>query len=79
MCGLLENFWAHQQVVLGQNGYHGPAFLVTQGNIQDGLMYPALFNMVVENIIRTWLAMTVEDQRLVHDGLGEAVGWCLGF
>ena len=34
--------------------------------------------MVVENVIRTWLAMTVEYQSLTHDGLGETLGRCLG-
>ena len=34
--------------------------------------------MVVNNVIRTCLVITVEDQRVVHDGLGETVGWCLG-
>ena len=34
--------------------------------------------MVVDNFIRTWLAMTVEDKRVAHDGLGETVGWFLG-
>ena len=28
---------------------------------QGGLMYPKLFNMVVDNFIRTWLPITVED------------------
>ena len=37
-----------------------------------------LFNMVVDNVIRTWLAMTVEDQRVAHYGLGEISGRCLG-
>ena len=37
-----------------------------------------LFNVVVDNIIRTCMAMTVEDQRVAHDGLGETVGRCLG-
>ena len=37
-----------------------------------------LFNMVVENIIRKWLAMTVEDQRVLHDEMGEAFRRCLG-
>ena len=34
--------------------------------------------MVVDNVIRTWLAMTLEDQRVAHDRLGETVGRCLG-
>ena len=37
-----------------------------------------LFNVFVDNIIQTWLAMTVGDQRVAHDGVVEAVGWCLG-
>ena len=41
-------------------------------------MSPTLFNLVVENVIRTWMTMTVEDQRVAHDGLGETVGRCLG-
>ena len=34
--------------------------------------------MVVDNFIRSWLAMTVDDQRVVHYGLGETARWCLG-
>ena len=34
--------------------------------------------MVVDNFIRTWLAMTVEDQMVAHDGLRDTVGWFLG-
>ena len=41
-------------------------------------MYPTLFNVVVDNVIITWMAMTVEDQRVAQDGLGETVGWCVG-
>ena len=33
---------------------------------------------MVDNVIRTWLAMTVEDQRVAHDGMGDTVGRCLG-
>ena len=42
--------------------------------MQGGVVSLTLFNMVVDNIIRTWLDMTVEDQRVDHDGLGETVG-----
>ena len=37
-----------------------------------------LFNIIVDNVIQTWLAMTVEYQRVANDGLGEAAGRCLG-
>ena len=73
MCGLLETLWEYEQVVLRQNGFHGPAFPATRGTMQGGLMYLTLFNMVVDNVIRTWMEMTVEDQRVAHDGLVETV------
>ena len=34
--------------------------------------------MVADNAIRNCLAMTVEEQRVAHDGLRETVGRCLG-
>ena len=39
----------------------------------------ALFNVIMDNAIRKWLAIKVEDQRVAHDSLGEAVGRCLFF
>ena len=39
----------------------------------------ALFNVIMDNDIRKWLAITVEDQRVAHASLGEAVGMCLFF
>ena len=74
MCRLLEIFWAHQQVVTRQNGYHGLAFPDTWVTMQGGLVSPTFFNVVVENFIRTWLVITVEDQRVSHDGLGYSSG-----
>ena len=41
-------------------------------------MSPTLFNVVMANFIRTWMAMTVEYHRVARDGLGEAAGGCLG-
>ena len=54
------------------------AFPATRGTMQGGLISPTLFNVVVDNVIRTWLAMTVEDHRMAHDGMGEDVGQRLG-
>ena len=78
MCGLLETFWDCHQVITRQNGFHRPAFPATRGTTQGGLMSSTMLNVVVENIIRTWLDMKLEDQRVAHDGLGYTVGWCLG-
>ena len=77
MCGLLETFWYCHQVVPSQNIFHVSALPDTRGTTQGIPMSPTLFNVVVENVIRTWMTMTVEDQRVAHDGLGETVGRCL--
>ena len=61
-----------------QNGYHILVFQDTRGIMQSGLISLKLFNSVVENVIRTWLSMTVEDQRVDHEGMGESVRRCLG-
>ena len=78
LCGLLENFWDHQNAVPRQNVYHGPAFPSTWGKTQVGLVSMTLFNMDVESVIRTWLDMTVEYQRVAHKGKGDDVERCLG-
>ena len=36
-----------------------------------------LFSVVVYNVIRTCLAMTIEYYRVSHDRLGDTVGRCL--
>ena len=77
LCRLLENFWYRHHVVPRQSGFHGTAFPTTRGVMQGVLVPTNDFNVVADNIIRTWLAMTVEDQRVDHDGLGETVGRCL--
>ena len=61
-----------------QNGFHRPAFPATRGTTQGGLVSLTLFNMVIDNVIRTWLEMTMEEQRVDHDRLGKTVGRCLG-
>ena len=79
LCGLLKNFWSHQNLVPIHNGYRGPVFPSTPGTTQGSLISMTLFNVVVENIIWTWLAMTVEGQKVAHNGMVEAVVLCLGF
>ena len=79
MYKLLVNFWDHQEVVTIQNKYHGPNFKSTRGTAQGELIYMTLFNVVVDNLVRMWLAMTVEDQVVAQEGLGLDVRRSLGF
>ena len=72
--GLLETFWDCQNVVPRQNGFHRPALPTTRVTTKGGLLSSTFFNVVVDNVIRTWMETTVEDQRVVHDRLGDTVG-----
>ena len=45
---------------------------------QGDLVSPTLFNVIKDNVIQEWLALTVEDKRADLDGVGENVNICLG-
>ena len=78
MCGILEEFWERQEVIKKKSGYNGPNFQATEGTTQRGIILSTLFNMVVKNVVRNWLHITVEDKLFDHDGLAHAVGQCMG-
>ena len=77
LCGLLETFWDLQQVETRHNGFRVPAFPIKRSTTQGGLVSLTLFNVLVDNFIRTWLDMVEEYQRLSHERLGDIVGRCL--
>ena len=71
MCRLLAVFWDQQEVVTCQNGSN-------YGTNQGGLISPTLFNLIVDNVLHNWLALLVGDQLVSQEGLGLAVGRCMG-
>ena len=77
MCRLLAVFWDQQEVFTHQNGYHGPHFKSTRGTTQDGIISPTLFNLIVDNMVQNWLALTVEYQLVAMEGLELVVERCL--
>ena len=78
MCKLLVVFWGRQEFVTRQNSYHSLYFKLTRGTTQGGIVSPTLFNLIVDNVVRNWLALAVEYQLVSHEGLGLLVGRCLG-
>ena len=62
MCSLLSVFWDQKEVVTCKNGYHDLNFKAIWGTSQSGLISPTLFNLIVDNVVRNYLALTVEDQ-----------------
>ena len=77
MCRLLAVFWNQQEFVTHKNGYHVLHFKSTQGTTQGRLISPTLFNLIVNNVVRNWITMTVDDQLVTHEESVIAVGRCL--
>ena len=61
-----------------QNRYNTPQFRVTGGTKKGGLTSPTLFKGAVDNVVRHWLSMTVDDDAVIRDGMGNAVGQSMG-
>ena len=76
--GMLLEFYLRQEAVTQHNGYHVTQFMATYGTTQGGLTSPELFNVVVENVVRNWPSVTVDDDAVIHDGLVHAVGRSMG-
>ena len=74
ICGIPVELWACKEVVIRQNGYHGPHFRTTSRTTQGGLTSPIIFNVAVDSVVWHWLPMTVEDETVNHDRMRHAVG-----
>ena len=55
-----------------------PHSMIQEGRHRGVSPPPILFNMVVDNVIRNWLSLTIDNPAATHDGVGEAVGQELG-
>ena len=61
-----------------QNGFHVPDFPTTRNTTQGRLVSLTLFNVVLDNGIRTWLDITVEDKMVDHERMVETGVRCFG-
>ena len=50
------------QMTLYTRVLHDPNFKASQGMVQGGIISLTLLNVVVDNVVRTWLSMIVEDR-----------------
>ena len=78
MRGTQEELWKRQEVVTWKNAYEVPHFQATRVKIQGGLIFPTLFNTILDNVVRNWLALMLKDEMVAREGLGLAVGRRLG-
>ena len=72
--GLLRCYWDNQQCVARQADYHGTAFQPSRGVTQGGIISPTLFNILVDAVVRKWLADTLDDPEVAISGLQGASG-----
>ena len=43
--------------------------MATQGTMRGGLIFPTIFNVVLDNMVRKGLEITAKDQVVAHEGL----------
>ena len=65
MQGLMEAFLENQEVVIRQNGYHGPNFRATRCATQGGLASPKIFNVAVDSMFFHWIYLTVDYETVI--------------
>ncbi len=71
---LLKAFWDHQQIVAKQSGFYGPLFTASRGGTQGSLVFPEIFNIMIDNIVRHWLTLVIGPERhYQREGLGDTV------
>ena len=78
MRGIMAEFWVQQLVVTQTNCYHVPQSRATHGTTQVRLVFPTLFNVEVERVVRHWMSVTVEDDVVIQNRLGHVVGRSFG-
>ena len=70
-------FWEKQEVFTHQSGYHGQHFKATMVTNKGELILSTLFIIIVDNVVRNWIALTVEDQLVAQEVLGLELGRCI--
>ena len=68
---LLHTYWGQITMVAQVGCYYGTHFKVYMGVIQGNPLYPTIFNMVVDTVIRHWVAL-VEGKEAGPEVLGIA-------
>ena len=54
--------------------YCGPPFKATRGMTQEGVFSHSYFNIFIDNVIRYWLSLVINDDgKVSHNGFGATV------
>ena len=58
---LLHNYWRRLTMVARAGGYYGTDFKGERGVTQGDPLYPTIFNVVVDVVVRHWVTMALEE------------------
>ena len=58
---LLKQYWHRLTMVERSGGYYGKAFRGERGVTQGDPMYPTIFNVVVDTVVRHWVQGVLEE------------------
>ena len=73
--GLLKFYWDNQRCVAKCGKYHKETFIPYCGAIQGSFVSLNLFNILVDAVVRKWLADIMDDMTTASTGLqGDDVG-----
>ena len=67
--GLLRFYWNNQPCVAKCVNYHGKTFVLFHGLTQGGVISPTLFNVLIDAVVRKWLADDTDDMIITSTGL----------
>ena len=71
--GLLRKYWERLTMVAQAGCYYGALYKGQQGVTQGGLLFPTIFNMVVDAVIQYWMVVVVVGKELGTEGFGKSV------
>ena len=71
---ILRTYWSRIQMAAKSGGHYGTAFQIHHGVTQGNPLSPTIFNMVVDTVIRHWVAVVGGPQEgSILEGLGTSI------
>ena len=67
--GLLKFYWDHQRCVAKTGKYHRETFVPYHNAMQGIIVSPILFNVLVDAVVRKWLADVMDNMAAANSGL----------
>ena len=58
---ILQTYWRRLKVVTRAGGYYGTYFQGARGVTQDDLLFPNIFNVVMDALVRHWVTGVISD------------------